>query len=87
MNSITGVSLIGFAKGQEGGGARPYDPSKRAFFGPEFAWARPEEVASALQKAQDAAPIWATLGHKPKADFLRLIAQGIEDNAARIIEL
>ncbi len=87
MNNITGVSLIGFDKGRVGGGARPFDPNKQEYFGPEFAWARPEEVALALKKAEEAAPVWATLGHKPKADFLRLIAKGIEDNAARIVEL
>ncbi len=87
MNSIMGVSLIGFARGQVGGGARPYDPNKREFFGPEFTWARPEEVSSAIQKAKDAAPVLAALGHKPKSDFLQLIAKGIEDNSARIIEL
>lgn len=87
MADIRGVSLIGFGEGAEGKGARPYDPGSGEFFGPEFAWASDAEVAKAIALADSASSYWANLGPRPKAAFLRAIAQGIEAKSARIVEL
>ena len=87
MNDVKGLSLIGFSEGQAGGGARPYDSAGREHFGPEFAWALPEEVSKAIRLAKEASPVWAALDPKTRAEFLREIAKGIEDKAARIVEL
>ena len=87
MNDVKGCSLIGFSDGLQGGGARPYDSASREFFGPEFAWASPGEVSTAIRLAKEAAPVMGSLDSKARADFLRAIAKGIEDKAARIVEL
>ena len=84
---LQGCSLIGAGKApHRGQGASALEPATGAVLPPEYSWASHEDVESAVKLAEAAFEKFRALPPARRAEFLKAIAQGIESNAAVIVE-
>lgn len=76
---LTGRSIIGYGRGQEGGApAYGHNPTTGERMEPGYHAARPEEVDQAAQLAHTAFASYSRLSGREKGAFLRAIAKKIE---------
>lgn len=84
---MTETSLIGFARGSEGGSAfNAQNPASGEKLEPSFTHASSEDVARACSLASDAALAMARLKGSEKAHFLRDLADRIDGLTDQLVE-
>jgi NADP-dependent aldehyde dehydrogenase len=84
---LEGLSIIGQGRAPVAGPATPaINPATGAALGPDYFWATPEDVESAVQLAAKAFVEFSRWPGKRRGGLLRRIAELIEANAAAIQE-
>lgn len=82
----TVFSMINDAQLGDGVRFRAVDPTTGRTIEPEFVSAQANDVAHAAKMAADAAPVFAALSNRERAEFLRTIAEELAADAGAIVQ-